>query len=49
MTKKELKRVQVLMSPKLYQQLRKYSFSKNQSLSKTNRQALQKFFNEIKC
>lgn len=48
LNEEELKRVALWMPKKLYEQLRKYSFSKHQSLAETSRQALVKMFEEIK-
>lgn len=36
----------IKMDKKLYEQLRKYSFSKNQSLAMTARMAIEKFIRE---
>ena len=45
-TKQELRRCQLLMDKKLFEQLRIYAFNKRESLSEVNRQALKKFLKE---
>jgi len=45
-TKQEWVRLQSLLEPKLFEQLRKYSFDKRESMSEVNRQALKKFLKE---
>jgi len=45
-TKQDLKRVQVLMDPKLFQQLRRYAFDNESSYCEVARRALKLFLEE---